>query len=82
MRASRLRKKSKMCFVAPPICLCDRRTRVSGHSGGALAPQTTLFAGKHLGSRASARRWLQASGQRSGRGASQSTVACLTLERR
>lgn len=37
---------------------------------------------EHLASRASARRWLQASGQRSGRGASQSTVACLTLERR
>jgi hypothetical protein len=82
MRASRLRKKSKMRFVTPPICLCDRRTRVSGHCGRALAPQATLFAGKHLASRASARRWLQASGQRSGRGASQGTLAHLTLERR
>jgi hypothetical protein len=31
MRASRLRKKSKMRFVASPICLCDRRRGLSGY---------------------------------------------------
>jgi hypothetical protein len=28
MRASRLRKKSKIRFVASPICLCDRRPQL------------------------------------------------------
>jgi len=61
---------------------CDRRSRPSGYSPEHWLHGQTLFAGKHLASRAAARLWLQASSQSSGCRASQSAIAHLLPERR
>jgi hypothetical protein len=75
IRASRLSKKSKMRFVASPICTPDGPNAADRSSRQGTGPtERTLCAGRHLASRASARRWLQAFGQSSGRRASATSV--------
>lgn len=51
MRASRLRKKSKMCFVASPTYLCDSAQASERLLARGLTPQAKLFREKHLASR-------------------------------
>lgn len=50
MRASRLRKKSKMCFVASPAYLCDSAEASERLLARGLAPQAKPFREKHLAS--------------------------------